>query len=65
MYVTTREQREALADVYARTQQWPKPLEMTYLQFRRTVTAVHHMDCLIVPFGSMWLGIERDGYTHS
>jgi hypothetical protein len=23
------------------------------------------MDCVMVPWCGMWIGIERDGYTHS
>lgn len=38
-----------------------KPL--TYLQFRRLVS--YGWDCLMVPWAGMWLGIEKDGYTHS
>ena len=34
-----------------------------YLHFRRTVK--QGWDCLMVPWAGMWLGIERDGYTHS
>jgi len=38
---------------------------MTYLQFRRTVEAAVGMDCAMVQWGHMWIGIELDGYTHS
>ena len=38
---------------------------MTYLQFRRTVVGASGMDCAMVPWSGMWLGIETDGYTHS
>jgi hypothetical protein len=36
---------------------------MSYLQFRRTV--VQAIDCIMVKWCGMWLGIETDGYTHS
>lgn len=38
---------------------------LSYLQFRRTVEPAIGMDCAMVKWGSMWLGIETDGYTHS
>jgi hypothetical protein len=60
----TRQQREALFTVYMRTVKEIPPAR-TYLQFRRTAEYSHLMDCLMVPFCGMWLGIERDGYTHS
>ena len=36
---------------------------LTYLQFRRTVQA--GWGCVMVFWSGMWLGIEKDGYTHS
>lgn len=45
----------------ARQVEVPKP--MSYRTFRRTVQP--GPDCIMVPFAGMWLGIERDGYTHS
>lgn len=36
---------------------------ITYRQFRKTVQ--HGHDCLMVAWQNMWLGIEKDGYTHS
>jgi len=61
MKVTTREQREALLRVYKRD--WEdKP--SSYIEFRRA--AFHSaMDCMMVEWCGMWLGIEPDGYTHS
>jgi len=38
-------------------------LGKTYLQFRRTVQ--FGFDCAMVQWCGMWLGIEKDGYTHS
>ena len=36
---------------------------MTYKQFRKSVQT--GFDCLMVKWQGMWLGIEKDGYTHS
>ena len=36
---------------------------MSYIQFRRTV--VQGYDCIMVKWCNMWLGIEKNGYTHS
>lgn len=36
---------------------------MTYKIFRKTV--VTSIDCVMVRWSGMWLGIEEDGYTHS
>ena len=68
----TRKQREAILRVYNRTPicapnnravtcQHETPL--TFRQFRKTV--VQGYDCLMVQWCNMWLGIEKDGYTHS
>ena len=38
---------------------------LSYLQFRRTVGSSIGMDCAIVKWSGMWLGIETNGYTHS
>jgi len=57
--VLTREQRVALKEVYDRG--WKKP--ETYMKFRRTVE--QGFDYILVPFCGIWLGIEKDGYTHS
>jgi hypothetical protein len=56
----TKEQQVALKQVFDRT-----PLGLTYLQFRRTAFHWQHINCVMVPWGGMILGIERDGYTHS
>ena len=42
----------------------PGDAVLTYHQFRKNM--VHYgYDCIMVPWCGMWLGIERDGYTHS
>lgn len=45
----------------------PRPSFMRqYRAFRRTVQPTFCCDdCILVPVSGMWLGIERDGYTHS
>lgn len=54
----TRPQREALKRVYNRTDKL-----LTYLQFRRSVQP--GPGCIMVPYCTMWLGIEASGHTHS
>ena len=54
----TRKQREALRRIWARGAD-----SRTYRELRRDV--VHGHDCLMLQWAGMWLGIERDGYTHS
>lgn len=58
MPVITREQRLALKRIHARGADG-----RTYRQLRRDVHYGH--DCLMLRWAGMWLGIERDGYTHS
>lgn len=69
MVRTTRLQREALKRVHRRVvdAHYPVPGREhapSYLQFRRGVMP-GPQGCVMVPFASMWLGIERDGHTHS
>ena len=61
MKVLTREQRIALKRICGRD--WNKP--DSYLEFRRTVEIPMAIDCIMVPWCGMYLGIETDGYTHS
>jgi hypothetical protein len=58
MIITTRAQRTALKRIWLR---WAD--ERTYRELRRDVLGGH--DCLMLQWAGMWLGIERDGYTHS
>ena len=58
MVKLTKEQRKALHRVYLRGTDYP-----TYRQFRKTVQPAY--DCIMVHWCNMWLGIEKDGYTHS
>ena len=53
----TKAQRTALKKVFDRTG------GTNYLAFRRTV--VQGWGCIMVPVFGMFLGIERDGHTHS
>ena len=54
----TKPQRHALHKVWRRSNQG-----LTYREFRKTVE--WGFDCVMVPWCGMWLGIEKDGYTHS
>lgn len=40
---------------------YDKPL--TILEFVNTICLGH--DCIMIPWQGMWLGVEKDGYTHS
>lgn len=70
MIYLTRPQREALKKVYHRSvlAYANSPLRqgthfMNYRAFRRTVEP--GPGCIMVRYAGMWLGIEKDGYTHS
>ena len=54
----TIEQKIAIKRLYDRNS-----LGVSYLQLRRTVKRGY--DCLMVEWCGMWIGIEKDGYTHS
>jgi len=56
----TKEQQQAIKRKYTQNNQG-----LTYLQFRRTVQYGYGYGCLMVRWSGMWLGIEKDGYTHS
>lgn len=75
MIKLTRNQRVSLKRVYDRGPVYPyltaqekeqniKAVPLSYKQFRRTVVR-GDFGCIMVQWCSMWLGIERDGYTHS
>ncbi len=57
----TKEQTKALKRVYDRDTN----VAPSYLAFRRTAHKAFIINCLMVPWKGMWLGIEPDGYTHS
>ena len=56
----TKAQQIALKRVYDCT-----PLGISYLQFRRSATHDRRLECVMVEWCGMVLGIETDGYTHS
>lgn len=66
--ILTKEQRKAVKRIYIRScteANPPKFMSLNgYRNFRRKVdwgwTGV-----IMVPFAGMWLGVEKDGYTHS
>ena len=63
MVKTTREQRKALKKVWQRTQTLDTPNTESYRQFRRKLQP--GPGCVMIPYASMWLGIEPNGHTHS
>jgi len=81
MFISTRKQREALFRVFQRSfPNWVSPtqrvdgprgyertVKVPSTQYRRFLKTVQSAfgDCLMVPYAGMWLGIEKDGYTHS
>ena len=60
MYKMNKKQQLSLLRKWQQANQ-----SMTYLQFRRTVQSGIGMDCVIVLWCNMWLGIETNGHTHS
>lgn len=81
MVKTTRAQRVALFNVFRREfPNWISPgkrmahssneiVKVPTIQwryFRAKVQPLFGGDgCIMIPYAGMWLGIERDGYTHS
>jgi hypothetical protein len=69
--VTTRAQREALWRLFQRdydgTYEAPAMLWRRYRRFRRRWrwTGIGQDNYLFGNLWGMWIGIERDGYTHS
>ncbi len=58
MIKLTKAQRKALHKVWLRTDQ-----QVSYTTFRKTVQP--GFNYVMVEFAGMWLGIEKDGHTHS
>jgi hypothetical protein len=56
----TRAQRVALHHKWSQDDQG-----VSYRAFRKTVQPCVGMDCVMVQWSGMYLGIETDGYTHS
>jgi hypothetical protein len=38
---------------------------MTWTEFKSLVQPALGINCLMVPWAGMWLGVETDGYVHS
>lgn len=60
MSITTKPQRAAIKALWQREH---PDRRGSYRQFRRRVKAGY--DCLMINLWDMWIGIEKDGYTHS
>jgi len=58
MVKLTKPQRKSLHSVWKRSNEG-----MSYRAFRKSV--VPCFDCVVIKWCGMWLGIEKDGYTHS
>lgn len=66
--VITKAQQKAVLRLWKRDKQSAKERGRelkSYKQFRKTAHWSHTNDCLMIPFAGMWVGIEKDGYTHS
>ncbi len=59
----TKEQLRALLAIYNR--ETDKPKTESFLQFRRRAVYDNLNQCLMIAWCNMYLGIEKDGYTHS
>ncbi|NBX10486.1 MAG: hypothetical protein EBR05_11990 [Marivivens sp.] len=59
--ILTKAQRHALYRVWMRDE----TIAPSYLEFRRRAVLDTMMDCVMIQWHGMWLGIEPDGYTHS
>ena len=64
MIFLTKPQRHSLKRVWERLTPCNGYLGgVPYREFRRQVAP--GPDCVLINFAGMWLGIEKDGYTHS
>ena len=63
--ILTKEQRQALKRVFNRMQGDDKPKYTNYRAMRRNVCIYVGGDCIGLNLGYIWIGIEKDGYTHS
>jgi len=64
----TKDQQIALKNVYVR--KWQNepgiaPPKETYRAFRKRAFNNTLLGCVMVEYCGMWLGIEKDGHTHS
>ena len=63
----TKAQRKALTKLWLRCLDVPRgtnPLG-TLREFHRSAAYYHSVDCVMVAWCGMMVGIERDGYTHT
>lgn len=60
MTVLTKEQQQDIKSLYERAE-----IRTSYLSFRRQARYNHIMECVMLPWCGMLVGIERDGYIHS
>lgn len=67
----TRKQAAALLRIFQRNDPKPEHPEnlrawwKRYVEFHHTAYNAFMDDCVMVPWGRMVLGIEKDGHTHS
>ena len=62
----TRPQVEAVHKIWQRSLTLDvSTTPLSYRDFRRLASFAFGTGALMVPLGSLWLGIEPDGYTHS
>jgi hypothetical protein len=59
----TKAQRKSLKVIYERSHGY-LPEGESYRTYRRKIFG-GSFGCIMVPFVGMWIGIERDGHTHS
>ena len=57
----TRQQMEAIKIKYTQSKDHSK----SYLEFRRRWYVSHMVGCVMGEWCGMFIGIEKDGYTHS
>lgn len=65
MKATTKAQRCAMKRLYDRYMSGDTHDTITYREWRKGVKPAFGIDCLMVQQWGMWIGIERDGHTHS
>jgi len=61
----TLAQDKAVTLLWKRSKEFDRPSRLSLQQFRGTVQEDKLNGCLMVHWAGMWMGIERDGYTHS
>jgi len=62
----TKAQRRALTKLWLRCAEPGKANPLGSLRsFHRRARQAYAIDCVMVYWCGMWVGIERDGYTHT